>query len=227
MLTEFIKENQNKLNQTELKVLSYGIKCLNLDTKHAQRCLKGSFYHDDESYIDRILSAGEALEVTTRRNSPERECGDMLVLLWGFLMPDYELIDREKTLPSGKRLDILAKNKDTKNLCVIELKHAKKIDELKARKQVFGYAKELERMYGKTVEAFAITQCGYSDEGMDNLAWYELGIDRMYATAPTSFNHDQLMSICFDLNIKPRKTDTGKMYHYDVLKMYINEYHTE
>lgn len=227
-LAEFIVENYESLSDDERFVLSVGIKALEIESAEVLMEMKvGLKINYDEELSKRVatynsaISFGAAVMSRKGRSCREKDCGDMLTLLWKYKLPHLELTGREVVLPSGKRADMLAINKETGKDVVIELKCADASSERKAVLQVNNYRKELELLHGRPFDALVISDSIIADDDDGFITWGDLGVNCNYSTVPDDFDLGDLNEITNCHNSMPIKGSLGLMYRYDVLKDYM------
>lgn len=222
MLIEFINQNKDKLSKEENEILYAGFF---LHSELQRRIIKElDTMPRSEACIEDLFCdyrVGRLMNRRKPRNKTEKDSGDMLVLLWDYLMPEMKLISRELSLPSRKRIDILAENKEGERV-IIELKHCSASEESKAMKQVKGYAAEINRVTGKSHDIMTINSTGVLSDEMVVMTWGELGIYGDFAHVPDSFDKAELAAISECLNVYPKFIDGERAYRYDVIFDYIN-----
>lgn len=223
---EWFEKYGANISAQEKFMLDSGLICLSamIDKTKDDMRVKFRPQHLDLSYIESALRVGRALMGSgAGKGTSEKDSCDMLTLLWDVLMPEHELIKREFTLPSGKRIDFVALNKEDGKYLIIEAKNSKNsCSERKGVPQVLGYVEEFDKLHGVKSESLLITKGDIYDDSVDSISWYEFGIFEKFAVPPTHICCGDLFEISKKLNIKPRVIDGITCFHYDVLSAYIN-----
>lgn len=224
-LAEQYEADNSIFTDLEKKVLDYGLFCVIEELKMARKSLE-NHYEPNTIDIKTYIQLGFAVLHGKGRSCHEKLSKRTLILLWNYLFDEYEFLGSEVGLPSGLRMDVLVKEKDTGIPCVVELKHTLSPSESKqAYEQLARYSNELSDLCGTKVEKMAITLQGlFLDKSTYVTAWYELGIDQEFAVPPPHFDRSALHKLCVEKNIKPKQLDFGLAYHYDVLQAYIENY---
>ena len=225
-LIDFIEANKGSLSECELDIIMLGLNArgMMLEEQRLDVEFRGKF--ESNITASSMLSAfqfGRAYCFgMSGRSGHEKLAGDVLVMLWDYLMPNYTFCGREVILPSGKRVDILAKNKNGVDV-VIELKFAGRCEERKAIKQVYDYSVELQCLYGKPFETLIINSTGEGEELSSVMTWGDIGVfDNGFAFAPNDFDKADLHAISRALNIKPKLIDGKLAYSKCVLWDYMH-----
>lgn len=220
-LTKFIEDNVDSLDDSEISAITAGIYMQN-ELLKVQISEMESKPRSETTMSDMMnyFDFGLLFMRQKGRCYAEKDCGDMLVLLWDYLMHDYNLVGREVALPSKNRIDILAEL-DGEGV-VIELKCADAGLESKAPEQVGGYVKEISALYGKPYDHLIINNTGACSDIANVMTWSELGIYKDFAHVPDSFDVSELAEICEALNIYPKVIDGKRAYRYDVIFDYIH-----
>jgi hypothetical protein len=223
ILIKFLEENEHLLTDCEKRVITNGLVVdMHISKRRSEQELKMPFPDYDINELIEMASVGNAMLMVGDRRCGEKNSGDLLVLLWEYIMPKLKLLDREHTLPSGRRIDILAE-KENGGLLVIELKNSLNVSaERSAVKQARRYAVELEDLYGKPVETLVISRSGVGEDSADVLIWDEIGIFNDAAYAPDSFDAAELAEICLVHNEYPRLIDGRLAYSRAVLFDYMH-----
>lgn len=221
LLIEFLESNKDKLSQCDIEAIHAGI--------YIQRKMLGMQISELSSIpvckttmsdMLRYFDFGILYMNQKGRSSTEKDCGDMLILLWDYLMPKYKLIKRELSLPSKRRVDIMAESNGVG--VVIELKHSTSSEENKAPEQVKKYINELKRINGKPYDHLIINKTGSCSDFANVMTWDELGIYGGFAHAPECFDVAELAEICEVINIYPKMINGKLAYRYDVIFDYIH-----
>ena len=222
ILIDFLEKNESLLTDCEKNAISFGLYAM---TKLNEEIIRELEIKPRSTANTRNLAFALDLGMSQvfrdkNRSSNEKDNGDLLVLLWDYLMPGYTFVDREVTLGSAGRADIVAKDKDGVNV-VIELKASDSSSELKAANQVGRYAKEMSTRIGKPVNTMVINSTGVLSDVMDVITWSELGIFSGYAYAPDGFDDGDLAAICEVHNTYPKLIAGKCAYPYKVFWDYM------
>ena len=224
LLIDFIEENFERLSKSELDVVCSGLRLMKEFNDRKIKELNEN--PRSEVKIEDLfneMTVGKMLLTRSDRSNKERDSCDLLVLLWEYLMPHLDLMQREVVINDGtrRRIDILAKKRCGSRV-IIELKYADSNLEIGAKEQVYGYKKAMDRITGKPHDILLINSTGVLSDECDVITWADLGIYGDFAHVPDSFDTADLASICECLNVYPKIMDGKLAYKYEAIWEYMH-----